>query len=117
MTHVLVVDDDCDIRLLTRLLLEWAGHTVVDADDGETALTMLTDTDDVEVVLLDIGLPGMSGWDVMAEMRERGLLAEVRVIVFSAHIGPREHVRAAMEGALDYLPKPFTEDGLLATIS
>src|SRR4051812_23915487 len=110
MTRVLVVDDDSDVRLLTRLLLEWAGHSVVDVDDGEKALSLLSDNDDVEVVLLDIGLPGMSGWDVMAELRDRGLIAELRVILFSAHIGPRECARAATEGALAYLTKPFTED-------
>ena len=117
MTHVLVVDDDADVRMLTRLMLEWAGHTVVEAEDGETALSLLSHSDDVEVVLLDIGLPGMSGWDVMAELRERGLIAELRVIVFSAHIGPREHARAATEGALAYLSKPFSEDELLAMVS
>jgi CheY-like chemotaxis protein len=117
MTHVLVVDDDADIRLLTRLMLEWSGHTVVDAEDGERALTVLTESDDVEVMLLDIGLPGMSGWEVMAELRDRGLIAELRVVVFSAHIGPRDCARVAREGARTYLTKPFTQDELLASVN
>lgn len=117
MTRVLVVDDEPDVRLLARLMLEMAGHDVVECDSGHCALTTLASRDDIQAVLLDLGMPGVNGWDVIAELRSRAQLEQLRVIVFSAHIGPREYARAASEGAHGYLTKPFSEADLLAALT
>jgi CheY-like chemotaxis protein len=117
MCCVLVVDDEPDVRLLTRLMLEMAGHDVVECESGDCALQTLAGRDDIRTVLLDLGMPDVTGWDVIAELRNRAQLDQLRVIVFSAHIGPREYARAASEGAYGYLTKPFSEADLLAALN
>jgi CheY-like chemotaxis protein len=117
MSVILVVDDEQDIRLVTRVLLELEGHQVLDAADGEAALELLRSAPSIGVVFLDLRMPGMSGWDVLAELRRSGRLEKLRVIVFTAHMEPRELQRAIHEGAHGYLTKPFTEDQLYAALA
>ena len=117
MSRVLVAEDEFDIRSLARLLLEMAGHDVVEAADGDAALALLDDDPKVDVVLLDLRLPRRDGWEVMKELRSRGRIDDgLRVVVFSAQIEPRDYQRAAHEGASGYLTKPFSEEDLLAVI-
>ena len=113
--HVLVVDDAADIRLLARLLLERGGYRVTEAPTAEDALEMLADFRP-EVILLDLQLPGMDGWALLRDLRERGSLDRMRVVLFSAHVNPAEFRRAESEGASGYLIKPFTAEGLLESI-
>jgi CheY-like chemotaxis protein len=113
--HVLVVDDAPDIRLLARLLLERGGYQVTEAPTAEAALEMLADFRP-EVILLDLQLPGMDGWALLRDLRERGCLGPMRVVLFSAHVNPTEFRRATSEGASGYLIKPFTADGLLESV-
>ena len=117
MSTVLVVDDEPDLRLLARLLLEMEGHDVAEAHDGEAAVAMLTQEHGIEVVLLDLRLPGISGWDVLTRLRDADALDGLRVVVFSAHMEPREHARALEGGARAYLTKPFTSDDLRAALA
>jgi CheY-like chemotaxis protein len=112
MSVILVVDDEQDIRLVTRVLLELEGHQVLDAPDGVGALELLHAERSIQIVFLDLRMPGMSGWEVLAEMRREGLLDRLRVVVFTAHMEPRELQRAIHEGAHGYLTKPFTEEQL-----
>jgi CheY-like chemotaxis protein len=117
MSRVLVAEDELDIRSLARLLLELAGHQVLEAADGNAALSVLAEKDDIDVVLLDLRLPGRDGWQVMSALRANGRLNDgLRVVVFSAQIEPRDYERAAKEGASGYLTKPFSEDDLLAAV-
>ena len=117
MTTVLVVDDEPDLRVLTRLLLEMSGYDVLEAEDGESALHLLTGTHSADVVLLDLRMPGISGWDVLAGLRDKGLLPGLPIVIFSAHMEPREYERALRDGACAYLTKPFTDEQLLAAVS
>jgi CheY-like chemotaxis protein len=118
VSRVLVAEDELDIRSLARLLLELAGHDVLEAADGNVALTVLSEQHDVDVVLLDLRLPGRDGWEVMSELRSKGRLNNgLRVVVFSAQIEPRDYERAEKEGASGYLTKPFSEDDLLAAVA
>lgn len=117
MSTVLIVDDEPDVRMLTRLLLEMEGHEVCEAVDGESALTLLGGSHAFDVVLLDIRMPGMSGWEVLAKLRADPRLEGLRVVVFSAHTEPRDLERALTEGATAYLTKPFTEEQLLAALA
>ncbi|HTR71761.1 MAG TPA: response regulator [Mycobacteriales bacterium] len=116
MSRVLVAEDEPDIRVLARLLLEMAGHDVVEAADGDAALDLLSIDDAIDVVLLDLRLPGRDGWQVMAELQTMPRATAVRVVVFSAQLEPRDYDRAAQSGAVAYLSKPFTEDALLAAV-
>jgi CheY-like chemotaxis protein len=118
MSKVLVAEDETDIRSLARLLLELAGHEVLEAADGNAALDVVANNGNLDVMLLDLRLPGRDGWQVMSELRARGRLDNgLRVVVFSAQIEPRDYERAAKEGASGYLTKPFSEDDLLAAIT
>lgn len=115
MSSVLVVDDVDDIRLLCRIVLERAGHEVAEARTAQEALSALRDVTP-DYMLLDIRMPGMSGWDMLARVRDGGMLAHTRVIVCSAHAGPAEERRARVDGAYAFLAKPFTPLDLLAVI-
>ncbi len=115
MSDVLVVDDSADIRLLARILLRLSGHLVREAGSAEEALALIV-AEPPDVVLLDLQLPGMDGWGLLAELRAQGRLERTRVVLFSAHVGPVELRRAPEEGASAYLVKPFTAQDLLAAV-
>ncbi len=114
MTRVLVVDDEEDIRLLTRLILEGAGYDVDEAADGVAALGRI-EAGGVDVVLLDIRMSGMDGWEVIEALHARGLSA-VPVIVFSAHVEPEVRVSAVERGCVGVLAKPFTTEECLTAV-
>jgi CheY-like chemotaxis protein len=115
MTDVLVVDDSDDIRVLTRRMLERRGHSVRAAADAEEALDMLLAAPP-QVMLLDLQLPGRSGSDLLDELRERGLLDDVRVVLFSAQVNPKALGRGGLAAADGYLSKPFTQEQLIASV-
>jgi CheY-like chemotaxis protein len=117
MSCVLVADDERDIRALARLLLELAGHRVVEACDGDAVFDVLDRDGEIDVLLLDLRLPGRDGWQVMADLQATGRLDQLRVVVFSAQLDPRDCARAVREGATGYLAKPFDEDDLLAAVA
>ena len=109
--RVLVVDDEPDIRMLTRMMLEGAGHEVIEAPNGEKALEIL-DTETPSLILLDIRLPGIDGWAVLERVTAR-TQDPVPVVMMSAHSSEQTLARAAKEGSAGYLVKPFKEAELL----
>ena len=115
LNDVLVVDDAGDIRLLARVLLSRAGYGVREASTAEEALLLVAQAPP-RVILLDLQLPGMDGWALLKDLRERGCLARTSVVLFSAHVNPGELRRAGAEGASGYLTKPFTSEQLLASV-
>jgi signal transduction histidine kinase len=103
--HILVVDDDQTNRLALSIGLKQQGHTVATADDGRQALAMLR-AQPFDLVLLDIVMPGLNGFEVLDEMKRDPALRDVPVIAISA-IELMESVIKCIEiGAEDYLPKP-----------
>src|SRR4051795_6470319 len=101
--RVLVVDDDELIRAVLRRVLETSGATVREAETGEDGLRALYDGRP-DVVVLDIGLPGLDGWQVLERIRQ---LTDVPVVMLSARDDELEKVRALRAGADDYVTKPF----------
>jgi DNA-binding response OmpR family regulator len=114
MTSVLVVDDEPDIALICRLALTLAGFDVDDRDTGEAALAYL-DEHTPDVVLLDLRLPDLSGWEVLDRLRAKGRLDDLRVILFSAHAGAAQS--AVEAGCVSFIAKPFTPDDLVANVT
>jgi CheY-like chemotaxis protein len=112
---VLVIDDQPDIVLMVKLILELEGDEVIGAGSGEEGLAALEGAVP-DAVLLDIRLPGIDGWDVLRTLRARGLLERLPVVMISAHSAPSAAGRAVAEGARAYLTKPFDADDLLATL-
>ena len=109
---VLVVDDDEGLRESCRLILE-EDFDVLDAADGEQALGVLR-ASEVDVVLLDVRLPGMDGLDVLQQIK--ALDEQIEVILVTAVKTVRTAVTAMKLGAFDYLTKPFEEDEVLAVV-
>jgi CheY-like chemotaxis protein len=112
---VLVVDDEPDIRLTLRFMLEGAGHTVIEAATGADALNRLG-AERPDLVLLDIRLPDMDGWDVMASIRSSAELSAVPFLIMSAHSSGDFRDRATQEGGRGYLVKPFREEDLVEAV-
>lgn len=112
VTRVLVVEDDHDVRLLLRLLLEDEGYAVVEADTGTKALERFA-LEPPHLVLLDVRLPGMSGLDVCRSLRAQ---TDAPIVMLTAHADSHDVVAGLEAGADDYVTKPFVEKELLARI-
>ena len=112
MSRILLVEDDVALRNSVRAILEGAGHQVRTAADGATGGRELQ-AGAYDVVLLDIGLPFVDGWRILATLEGKRLPS---VIVVSARGEERDKVRALDMGADDYLAKPFGAEELLARI-
>lgn len=112
MTSILVVDDDDDIRALVGELLERAGHGVVEAKDGESALKLFYSRQP-DLVVLDVSMPGLDGWEVLNRIRE---LSDVPVLMLTARAEELEKVRGLRAGADDYVTKPFGRQEFLARV-
>lgn len=117
MSTVLIVEDEADLRLLTRMCLETAGYTVHEAPDGAQALATLRTRRDIDIVMLDLGLPDMTGWDVLDDLRQSDQLGILRIVIFSAHVGADAFDRAVIAGATGFLAKPFTPEELLSAMA
>jgi two-component system KDP operon response regulator KdpE len=112
VSRILIVEDDPSLRNTIRSVLERNGHAVRTAGDGAAGARELQ-TDGYDIVLLDIGLPFMDGWEILRSHEGRRLPS---VIVISARGEEQDKVRALDLGADDYLAKPFGADELLARI-
>jgi len=112
MIRVLVVDDEAPIRRTLQIGLQAQGYDVLIAADGRTALQACRE-DAPDVVLLDLGLPDRSGFDVLRELRAS---SEVPVVVVSARHGSTDKVEALDLGADDYVTKPFGLEELMARL-
>jgi two-component system response regulator CpxR len=111
MTHtVLVVEDEKELREMMREALESNGYAVVTAEEGQDALAAIEQIKDPCLVLLDLLMPGMNGWDFFREMRARPKYAAVPVIVHSSSTA------GAPQGATRVLRKPVDFDRLLDVV-
>lgn len=108
--QVLVVDDDPQMLRAVSNALKARDYSVLTANDGESALDLLID-DQVDLVLLDLGLPGLDGHDVIERLRS---WSQTPVIVLSVRDAQDEKVLALDAGADDYVTKPFATKELLA---
>ncbi|MER0243459.1 response regulator transcription factor [Streptomyces sp. HSW2009] len=112
MTRVLVVEAAAGLALALRVVLTRAGYTVLQAADGRSALRRLF-ADRPALLILDIGLPELDGWQVLERTRD---LTDLPVILLSAYGSEAARVRGLRAGADDFLPKPFGNEELLARV-
>jgi len=108
--RVLIVEDDPDTLVILRVNLNAAGFEPILAGDGRTAIARIQ-AEDPDAVLLDVLLPGVDGWEVLAGLHELG--DPVPVIVCSGKNNPHDIRRAGELGAVAYLVKPFDIDHLV----
>lgn len=112
MGHILLVEDDPNIRKLVQVNLQKRGYTVSEAEDSHRAMALFQETP-VDLVLLDLMLPGLSGVDICAWIRAR---SNVPIIILSVRQEEDLKIAALDAGADDYVTKPFSPDELLARI-
>jgi two-component system response regulator PilR (NtrC family) len=110
---ILIVDDEEVLQDVLSSLLRREGYEVVGARSGEEGLQALAE-DDIDLVLLDLMLPGISGQDVLKEIRRRD--PEMVVVVVTAYSSIEGAIAAMREGAFHYIPKPFKNDEVLLTV-
>ncbi|MGE0172908.1 MAG: sigma-54-dependent transcriptional regulator [Oligoflexales bacterium] len=114
MLRFLVVDDDDTLRLTLRSALEQEGHFVDTAEGGAQAIEMVEANNKYDVALLDVNMPGVSGLDALAKIKE--LRPEMVCLVLTAYTNIQDAVVAIKHGAYDYLEKPIDTESLLHTI-
>ncbi|MEU7582507.1 response regulator transcription factor [Streptomyces sp. NPDC041068] len=112
MTCVLVVEDDPDLGLALRAVLGQAGYETVLAADGQAALRLLF-AERPALMVLDLVLPGLDGWEILDRTRD---MTDLPVLILSGRTSTAERVRGLRAGADDYLTKPFDPQELLARI-
>tara|TARA_R110000824_G_scaffold372077_1_gene561958 strand:- start:40815 stop:41189 length:375 start_codon:yes stop_codon:yes gene_type:complete len=115
MVKVLVVDDEPNIVLSLEFLMEQAGFEVVTAEDGEQALARVNDSQP-DLLLLDISLPGISGFDVLERLRNEEATAQLPIIMLTAHGRDVEREKGMALGADDYITKPFSTQSLVEKV-
>ena len=115
MNHILVVDDEAEIRASLEEILSEEGYAVASAADAEEAMVLLRDAP-YDVVLLDIWLPGRDGLEVLAEMRELTPENRPEVVIISGHGTIETAVKATKLGAYDFLEKPLSLDRTLIVV-
>lgn len=113
-THILIVEDDVNTRVMLAYRLEYAGYHVTQAPDGETALRLLEEHT-YNVVLTDIVLGNIDGMDVMHAARRQPYSPEV--VLLTGHGSLETSITALRTGAYDYLLKPCTSEQLLKSIA
>ena len=110
--RILIADDDPDIRGLLRELLGRRGFAVTEARDGQEALRLFFDQRP-DLVVLDVSMPGLDGWQTLERIRE---LSDVPVVMLTAKDTELEKTRGLRAGADDYVTKPFGRQELLARL-
>ena len=103
---VLVAEDHEDSRLLFKLFLESKGCRVVEAGDGLEAVTMV-ERECPDLVLMDVGLPGLDGLSATRRLRQQESLRALPVVIISGHAAPRNRDEAAAAGCSEFLTKPL----------
>lgn len=116
-TTILVVDDAVTLRRTLALSLERAGYRVLQARDGQEALEQLEQSQSVELVICDVEMPNMNGFEFLTKRRENPLFAAIPVVMLTSRGNDKHRWLAMKLGAYDYFTKPYLEQELLAAIA
>jgi DNA-binding response OmpR family regulator len=106
MALVLVIDDEAPIRLLCRVNLEAANIEVIEAEDGKSGLEAAR-AERPDVILLDVMMPGMDGWQVFEQLLQDERTAKIPIVFLTARAELRDQARGLELGGIDYVTKPF----------
>lgn len=115
MRRLLIADDESGIRSLVRMTLERDSYQILEASDGEEAIAMAREHHP-EVVLLDVMMPGLSGFDVCRALKGDPTTAEATVVLLTAKAQESDRAEGIAAGADDYFTKPFSPIALLRKI-
>ena len=114
--QILVVDDNEDIRVMLKKLLERAGYQVVLAEDGQASLTQAK-LYHPDLILMDLSLPDIDGWEAVGHLRKMREFRATPIIALTAHVSPLEEERAIAVGCTAHIGKPFNTRALLQSIA
>lgn len=115
MRRLLIADDESGIRSLVRMTLERDSYQIIEASDGEEAIALAREFHP-EVVLLDVMMPGLSGFDVCRALKGDPTTAEATVVLLTAKAQESDRAEGIAAGADDYFTKPFSPIGLLRKV-
>ena len=115
MKRIMIVEDEAAIREFEAINLKRVGYSVIEAGSGEEALEIFdSDLDGIDIALLDISMPGMDGFTLCKELRNRS--ATLGIIMLTARTQEMDKISGLMIGADDYITKPFSPTELLARV-
>ena len=118
MAKIMIVDDEPDIRELVKLNFEKEGHEVMAAENGKEALETLKKKEQEypDLILLDINMPELNGWETLDELDKHNILDEVPVVMFTVEeLTFVKMLRKDVEGLVGYIEKPFEREEILKT--
>ena len=115
MARILIVDDEADIRQLVTYALVEDAHDVATAADGTEAMEQVTENPP-DLVILDVMMPGLDGFDLLAKLEEKGLRGDTRVLILTARGSERDWKQGYDLGADRYMTKPFDPEDLITTV-
>jgi two-component system cell cycle response regulator DivK len=115
MARVLIIEDDEKSRRLLSDVLSYHGYEILQTDRGEEGMSMLEDSD-VSLVLMDIQLPGISGFEALAKIRASDSLKRTKVVAVTASVMDHDRRRILEAGFDGYVPKPVNLRDLMGTV-
>jgi DNA-binding response OmpR family regulator len=110
------VDDEASIRLICRVNLDASGFEVLEAEDGETGLAIAR-SERPDLILLDVMLPGIDGWEVAEELSEMDETRDIPIVFITARSAAPDELRSHAVGAVSYIAKPFDPALLTETVT
>ncbi len=114
--YILCIDDDVPLVQVLARKLTLDGYNVRTASDRQTIIAELQKLPSPDLILLDVGLPGISGFDVLQKLRKHPKLGSVPVIMLTGHVSPEDVLQGMTSGADGYVSKPFQFDALAVAI-
>ena len=111
---ILVVDDESRMRKLVKDFLEREGHIIIEAADGMEAMDIFYENKDIALIILDVMMPRMDGWQVCREVRA---LSQVPIIMLTARGEERDELQGFELGVDEYISKPFSPKILVARVN
>lgn len=111
---ILVVDDERVLRTLMCDILQKQGYKTVEARDGQEGLEKFYSDEDIDIIILDVMMPKVDGWQVLREIRD---ISDIPIIMLTALDGIQSEVKGFQRGANDYISKPFSYEVLCARLN
>jgi two-component system alkaline phosphatase synthesis response regulator PhoP len=117
MAWIMIVDDDKDVRTLINNILSADGHRVIESDSGSDCLKKLEKGEIPDLILLDVMMPGMDGWDVSRKIKENENLTNIPICILTAKTSPMDTLMSLESGQADWhLNKPISIETLIETV-
>ncbi|AWB68765.1 response regulator [Saccharobesus litoralis] len=117
MAKILIVDDSTSMRQMTAFTLKGAGHTVVEAKDGQQGLDAVKNNSDIKLIISDINMPVMDGITMVKQVRDIAAFKFTPILLLTTEAGMDKKQEGRAAGATGWIVKPFSPDKLIATVN